>query len=197
MGCRHKSGRLCLCFGQLHRIHDRRRSDHNPETDPTLARFAYVPHLCRRQSGTHDRLGRTHRRFRHRPDASDPGPVMHQRRSRRRGRRHMASRQRRHRLCLQIQRRDAMDRSRSRRIENHQERIRSGSEKHLYHIRQGPTARFGGFGGAYASVPADRHFGGRMGKDFRRKPVRTQRVGIRHLYRCDHLQGLGRHHHPD
>lgn len=148
MGCRHKSGRLCLCFGQLHRIHDRRRSDHNPETDPTLARFAYVSHLCRRQSGTHDRLGRTHRRFRHRPDASDPGPVMHQRRIRRRGRRHMASRQRRHRLCLQIQRRDAMDRSRSRRIENHQERIRSGSEKHLYHIRQGPTARFGGFGGA-------------------------------------------------
>lgn len=47
------------------------------------------------------------------PDASDPGPVMHQRRIRRRGRRHMASRQRRHRLCLQIQRRDAMDRSRS------------------------------------------------------------------------------------
>lgn len=60
--------------------------------------------------------------------------------------------------------------SEPRRIENHQERIRSGSEKHLYHIRQGPTARFGGFGGAYAPVPADRHFGGRMGKDFRRKP---------------------------
>lgn len=35
-----------------------------------------------------------------------------------------------------------------------------------------------------------------MGKDFRRKPVRTSKSRNRHLYRCDHL-GLGRHHHPD